>query len=148
MHRNLVAAKLGPGSIRQIQEGPKTFGLELLILVRVFPFLEEVLPSSDVQQSEDHQSPLDAKYRLVYAFCRFLRVVKKHFRLVFVLDDLQWADVASLDLLEAILNDSDSSKGTSGGLLLVGIYRSNEVDETHLLSLTLRNFRRLSDVEK
>jgi predicted ATPase len=43
---------------------------------------------------------------------------------VVVLDDLQWADFASLELLEALLNDS---KGTSrdeiSNLIIFGLYR-------------------------
>ncbi len=52
--------------------------------------------------------------------------------LVMFLDDLQWADLASLELLTASLD------GAAGQLLSIGAYRSNEVDADHPLMATLR----------
>ncbi|MEM9453958.1 MAG: AAA family ATPase [Myxococcota bacterium] len=52
--------------------------------------------------------------------------------LVIFIDDLQWADAASLRLLRRIASGSRSQY-----LLLLGAYRDNEVDATHPLSRTL-----------
>ncbi len=52
--------------------------------------------------------------------------------LVLFLDDLQWADTASLDLIKLIM-----SENTVEGLLIIGAYRDNEVDEMHPLTKTL-----------
>jgi predicted ATPase/class 3 adenylate cyclase len=52
--------------------------------------------------------------------------------LVLFLDDLQWADAASLDLLQVLLGDTETR-----GLLLIGAYRDNEVDASHPLRLAL-----------
>ena len=41
-------------------------------------------------------------------------------------DDLQWLDMATLDLLEDVLTRSDLQH-----LMLIGAYRDNEVDATH-----------------
>ena len=49
------------------------------------------------------------------------------------LDDLQWADSASLQLIQVPLTDRESSK-----ILIIGCYRSNEVDEQHELSTIIR----------
>ena len=57
--------------------------------------------------------------------------------LVLVLDDLQWADPASLRLLQVLF-----SQGAPHGLLVVGAYRDNEVDDSHPLHLTLAGLRR------
>lgn len=51
--------------------------------------------------------------------------------LVIFLDDLQWADAATLGLLEPLLT-SDLR-----GLLLIGAYRDNELDSAHGLTLAL-----------
>ena len=49
--------------------------------------------------------------------------------LVLFLDDLQWADAHSLELLESIaLDDADAA------LLVIGAYRDNEVDAQHPLT--------------
>lgn len=52
--------------------------------------------------------------------------------LVLFLDDLQWADAATLDLLGVLLGDRDTR-----GLLVVGAYREAEVDAAHPLRLAL-----------
>ena len=51
--------------------------------------------------------------------------------LALFLDDLQWLDGATLDLLESILVDPEPQH-----LLLVGAYRNNEVDAAHPLMRT------------
>jgi len=48
------------------------------------------------------------------------------------LDDLQWADSASLRLMEMLVADA-----TIGYLLVIGVYRDNEVFAAHPLMLTL-----------
>ncbi|MEH2390216.1 MAG: AAA family ATPase [Nostoc sp.] len=55
--------------------------------------------------------------------------------LVIFLDDLQWADSASLKLMQLLMTDS-------GHLLIIGAYRDNEVNPVHPLMLTL------SEIEK
>ncbi|MBI5446876.1 MAG: sigma 54-interacting transcriptional regulator [Deltaproteobacteria bacterium] len=56
--------------------------------------------------------------------------------LVLFLDDLQWADASSLELIEGALE-----KGLRN-CLFVGAYRDNEVDESHPLT---RTFQRIQD---
>jgi len=57
--------------------------------------------------------------------------------LALFLDDLQWLDAATLDLLESILIESEPQH-----LLLVGAYRDNEVDAAHPLMRKLSALRR------
>ncbi len=57
--------------------------------------------------------------------------------LVLFLDDLQWADSASLHLIETIATD-----GELRCLLFIGAYRDTEVPPHHPLSLTLETMRR------
>ena len=53
--------------------------------------------------------------------------------LVLQLDDLQWADAASLKLIELLMAERELHH-----LLLVGCYRTDELTPTHPLSLTLK----------
>ncbi|MBP0004507.1 MAG: AAA family ATPase [Cyanobacteria bacterium SBC] len=55
--------------------------------------------------------------------------------LVLFFDDLQWADSASLQLLQTLLD-----KRSLSSLLLIGAYRENEVTPTHPLSLALNEW--------
>ena len=66
-------------------------------------------------------------------FRRFVSVFArpKH-PLALFLDDLQWLDAATLDLLEDLLTRSDLQH-----LMLIGAYRDNEVDATHPLARKL-----------
>ena len=116
---------------------------QISLLVKVFPILEEImLNRENTNQQRNHQNsnPLDTKLRLNYAFCRFIKVIGEFFRpFVWVMDDLQWVDSPSLDLLEAML--VMANRDTPANLLVVGIYRSNEVDEKHILSTSLRDLR-------
>ena len=61
-----------------------------------------------------------------YAVRRLLKIICSHLKGVVVLfiDDLQWSDVATLDLLKNIVLD-----GEIPGLLIVGAYREDEVPE-------------------
>lgn len=78
--------------------------------------------------------PKDAHQRFHTALRRFLGVIARPERpLALFLDDLQWADAATLDLVGDLLKEKDVRH-----LLLIGAYRDNEVDGSH-------RFRRLLD---
>lgn len=73
--------------------------------------------------------PQDAQRRFQFVFRRFISVfARPEHPLALFLDDLQWLDAATLDLLEDILIQADLKH-----LLLIGAYRDNEVSPTHPL---------------
>jgi len=75
----------------------------------------------------------EAQRRLRYVFVRFLvEFARKGGPLVLVLDDLQWVDGASLALLDAIVRSEETIP-----LLVVAVYRDNEVDASHPLSVAI-----------
>ena len=57
--------------------------------------------------------------------------------LALFLDDLQWIDSATLDVLEILLTQADVRH-----LLIIGAYRDNEVDAAHPLAQRLENLRK------
>jgi len=57
--------------------------------------------------------------------------------IVLFLDDLQWADAASLKLISLLMKNLDDPC-----LLLIGAYRDNEIDVAHPLPLTLDLIRK------
>ena len=66
-------------------------------------------------------------------FGKFVRVfTTKEHPLVIFLDDLQWADSASLNLMKLLMDESEA-----GYLLVLGAYRDNEVFPAHPLMLAL-----------
>uniref|UniRef100_A0A7S2Y9V2 Orc1-like AAA ATPase domain-containing protein n=1 Tax=Entomoneis paludosa TaxID=265537 RepID=A0A7S2Y9V2_9STRA len=81
----------------------------------------------------------NAKSQFQETFKRFIRVITKSYApLVILLDDLQWADNASLDLMEHILLGQEEDHYS---LFVIGLYRSNEVDETHILNKHISHLR-------
>ena len=82
--------------------------------------------------------PQDAQNRFQMVFRRFLGVfARKEHPLALFLDDLQWLDAATLDLLEHLVTHSEVRH-----LLLVGAYRDNEVSPSHPLLRTLDAIRK------
>src|SRR3979411_112809 len=82
--------------------------------------------------------PQDAKNRFQMVFRRFVAVfARREHPLVLFLDDLQWLDAATLDLLEHLVTHAEMRH-----LLLVGAYRDNEVGPAHPLMHTLEAIRK------
>ena len=82
--------------------------------------------------------PQQAQSRFQLVFRRFIGVfARPDHPLALFLDDLQWLDAATLDLLEDLLTRSDLRH-----LMLIGAYRDNEVDAAHPL------MRKLEDNQK
>jgi PAS domain S-box-containing protein len=73
--------------------------------------------------------PQQAQSRLQLVFRRFLGVfARPEHPLTLFLDDLQWLDAATLDVLADLLTQADVQR-----LLVIGAYRDNEVDSAHPL---------------
>lgn len=73
--------------------------------------------------------PAESQNRFEHTFQRFLAASAAPGRtLVLFLDDLQWADAASLRLLKLVLNNPEQRS-----LLCIGNYRDREVDAVHPL---------------
>jgi PAS domain S-box-containing protein len=73
--------------------------------------------------------PQQAQRRFQLVFRRFLGVfARADHPLALFLDDLQWLDAATLDLLEDLMLQQDVRH-----VMLIGAYRDNEVDSVHPL---------------
>jgi predicted ATPase len=80
---------------------------------------------------------LDAQRRFHLVFRRFINVfARPEHPLALFLDDLQWLDAGTLDLMEDLLTQPDVKH-----LMLIGAYRDNEVDATHPLMRKLQAMR-------
>jgi hypothetical protein len=82
--------------------------------------------------------PQDAQRRFQLVLRRFIGVfAKPQHPIALFLDDLQWLDSASLNLIEDLLTQSDIRH-----LVLIGAFRSNEVDSSHALIRRLETIRK------
>jgi PAS domain S-box-containing protein len=105
------------------------------LIVNLVPELELVigkqLPVPDLP-------PQDALNRFQMVFRHFFGAfARKEHPLALFLDDLQWLDAATLDLLEHLVTHSEVRH-----LLLVGAYRDNEIGPSHPLQRTLDAIRK------
>lgn len=119
----------------------RDLGPSLAIIVKFFPQLELLVGK---QEELGQLNPIEERMRLKQVFREFVKVfASKDHPLVLFLDDLQWADADSLDLIEALLSNGDDLY-----LLLIGSFRSNEVSASHpLMSLIERlNFPRAGTI--
>ncbi len=100
------------------------------IIIDVIPEVEKMIGK---QAAVLELLPTEAQNRFNLVFQNFVRVfTKPEHPLAIFLDDLQWADAASLKLLQLLITSTESQF-----LFFIGAYRNNEVDAIHPLSLTL-----------
>jgi PAS domain S-box-containing protein len=96
------------------------------LIVDLVPELELIIGE---QPSVPELPPQDAQHRFQLTFRRFIGVFAKPERpLALFLDDLQWLDAATLDVLQDLLTQPDVHH-----LMLIGAYRDNEVNSDHPL---------------
>ena len=100
------------------------------VIIDVIPELELIIGK---QPEVRHLGALESQNRFNLAFEQLFNVFcqPKHPLVVF-LDDLQWADINSLNLIQLL-----SQQQQEGYLFLIGAYRDNEVDPTDPLIQTL-----------
>src|ERR1700678_450473 len=105
-----------------------------LLMVDLVPELKLVIGE---QLPVPELPPQDAQRRFQLVFRRFIGVfARPEHPLALFLDDLQWLDAATLDLMEDLLTRPDVQS-----LLLIGAYRDNEGSATHPLMRKLEAIR-------
>ena len=109
------------------------------LMVELVPELKHILGE---QPPVPELPPRDAQARFQGVLRRFIGIfARPEHPLAIFLDDLQWLDPATLDLLEDLLTRSDLRH-----LLLIGAYRNNEVSATHPLQRKLDALRQVGAV--
>eukprot|EP00980_Cylindrotheca_fusiformis_P027458 scaffold20461_cov117-Cylindrotheca_fusiformis.AAC.21 len=116
------------------------------ILSNLIPELQDVLPIKRRQSggtSQGDESDFDASQkRAKYAFRVLMRELNAELSpIVLVLDDLQWADESSLNVIDSLISDIQNPNA----LMIVGCYRSNEVDDQSLLLKSIQAMRNKQD---
>ncbi len=103
------------------------------LLIDLIPELEQIIglqpPVSELPRTE-------AQNRFQIAFVNFVRVIANDHPLVVFLDDLQFGDTSTLNLIRWLATTREITH-----LLVIGAYRSNEVDVGHPLHLALDEIR-------
>ncbi|MBP7736688.1 MAG: SpoIIE family protein phosphatase [Spirochaetes bacterium] len=111
----------------------RALGSNCRVMIDVIPELEMII---DRQPDLPEIDPEKSQYRFKLVLGEFIRVfTKREHPLVIFLDDLQWADAASLQLISRLMNDY-----TTGYLLLIAAFRDSEVGPDHPLTGVLAGF--------
>ncbi|MEH2255286.1 trifunctional serine/threonine-protein kinase/ATP-binding protein/sensor histidine kinase [Nostoc sp.] len=112
----------------------RALGANGQVIIDVIPEVELIIgqqapvPQLGVAESQNRFNRVFKQF--IHAFTTALHP------LVLFLDDLQWADAASVNLVENLMTDPESQY-----LLLIGAYRDNEVSPTHPLMLMLETIQ-------
>ncbi len=110
--------------------------------------ITELIPSLELVIGEQPEvSPLsgaEAQNRFNYVFQSFVQAIadERH-PLVLFIDDLQWADQASLNLIQGLMSNDGINY-----LLLIGAFRDNEVNESHPFILTVNEIEKHREIDK
>ncbi len=107
------------------------------VLIEVIPELELIIGE---QPAATELSGTAAQNRFNLLFQKFIEVFTTvEHPLVVFLDDLQWADSASLQLIKLLMSDN-------GYLLMLGAYRDNEVSPIHPFILTVEEIKKANAI--
>ncbi|MDB9512030.1 AAA family ATPase [Kamptonema animale CS-326] len=105
------------------------------VIIEVIPEVERIIGK---QPSVPELSGNAAQNRFNLLLEKFIQVfATKEHPLVIFIDDLQWADSASLKLIHLLMSKTDRQY-----FLLIGAYRDNEVSESHPLILMLQELEK------
>ncbi len=105
------------------------------VIIDVIPEVEWIMGQ---QAAVPVLPPAQAQNRFNLAFQQFIRTFATgEHPLVLFLDDLQWADLPSLQLIQLFMSDPEMQY-----LMVVGAYRDNEVQLAHPLMLTLEEIQK------
>ena len=106
----------------------------LSALTKLLPALRTRFPWLPETQGGDAETE---RYRLFEAIVALLGAMAQRHPVVLVLDDLHWADRATLLILKHVMRST-----TASSLLVVGTYRDVEVGRTHPLAAVVHDLRR------
>jgi histidine kinase len=121
---------------------------EAVKVVSVEPILADILtPFHHLKKEEPRSRGSQIAMRVNVGLCRLFQVLASERRpVVLFLDDLQWAETASIDLLSSLVTLFDIP-----GLMILGTIRSDEMFLHQRLSVTLRELEsqsvRITNIE-
>ncbi|MCP4135236.1 MAG: serine/threonine-protein kinase PknK [bacterium] len=109
------------------------------IVTGIIPLIEVIIGK---QSEVPTLGPVESQNRFNLVFQEFIKILaNKEHPLVLFLDDLQWADLASLHLLKLFTSDPDIHH-----LFIIGAYRHNETPHSHPLTLALKEIKKTGAV--
>jgi class 3 adenylate cyclase/tetratricopeptide (TPR) repeat protein len=113
-------------------------------LPRIWPDVARLLPDLPPGlQAPAASGSREDQQRLFWQVTGFLQALAERQPIALLLDDVQWADSASLDLLQHLARHTRASR-----VFLLGVYRDIEVSAAHPFEAVLRDLGREHLVER
>ena len=116
----------------------QALGQDVYYLAHVLPSLQNVInqdtPNTKSTNHQYEKEYVNAKQRKLYVFSQLVEVICKCSRqsLVLLIDDIQWADLASISLIHQVLKTSGSMLDGKQ-IFLLACYRDDEMQDDHPL---------------
>jgi len=122
-----------------------TIGLDAMVLTSFVPCLRNIIGKEAIDSNTALQDSKETGWhRLKYVFMALLKAICSKSRpVIMFLDDLQWVDSASLDLITCMLSDKSIRY-----FMFVGAIRLDEVDGNHRFYKRLDNVKKMKTMEQ
>lgn len=112
----------------------EALGINCQVIIDFIPEVELIIGKQQISLGLGRKELEDS---LSLIFQKFIQLLaSKQHPLVIFIDNLQWADTASLSLIEDVINDKNTHY-----ILFIGAYRAEEVDYTHPLMMAMNRLR-------
>lgn len=99
-----------------------TIGNDISLLYKITPSISKILKHAVQSPNNDL---IKTKYRVKNTVFKYVSTIAEHcFPLVIFIDDLQWADALSIEIIKTLVKKIDKS-----AIMLILSYRSNETSE-------------------
>jgi len=114
------------------QKIKETLGENVKLMAEIIPELNYII---DSRMEVTTLSPQESQNRFNLTFLNFVKLICDfEGSIVLCLDDMQWADLATIKMIDNIMNDNNINN-----ILIILSYRSNEVKKTHPLFLMIED---------
>eukprot|EP00339_Tiarina_fusa_P000461 CAMPEP_0117002134 /NCGR_PEP_ID=MMETSP0472-20121206/3906_1 /TAXON_ID=693140 ORGANISM="Tiarina fusus, Strain LIS" /NCGR_SAMPLE_ID=MMETSP0472 /ASSEMBLY_ACC=CAM_ASM_000603 /LENGTH=1051 /DNA_ID=CAMNT_0004702383 /DNA_START=156 /DNA_END=3311 /DNA_ORIENTATION=+ len=125
----------GPEAVKSMRRAIQSaVHTEQRILTDMIPALEQILGPQKKDIAKEFRQSSDEVSCFKFVFRMFVRAISSpEFPIVFLLDDLHFADESSLDLLQSLVTDD-----ANDGILFVGTYRIDKPSDNNIREF-LRN---------
>ena len=116
----------------------KALGSNAQLIVDLVPELELVIGE---QPDVPELPPTEAQNRFQIVFLNFIKVfANKDHPLVIFMDDLQWSDVPTLNLIQRLVTARELNH-----LLIIGAYRNSALDASHPLHVCIHQIKKVRE---
>ena len=132
----LIPSEQGSDKMKKywISSLSKALGKQGRLITKFYPELERLIGKQNPLPEVD---PDSSRLRFIKTFSSFASALTAHnHKLIIFIDDLQWSDVGSLNLVESLISNPR--------IIFVGAFRDNEISAANPLHATKKAIRKIT----